>query len=170
MSRSTEQKKKVDNFADSSFLCDSGDENNTMLKQFNKRFFDAEHPRKLESLSKYLMMKFLTVNKSAILQYELCNLEKGCINIEYSINCSNFQDGLSDGLNTGGHPLSYGGPPGGGPGGGDTRGGQCGVPGTSGPEQVPVDLSQQAHRPNGILHPDTSKFFSSVFRLEHFEF
>ena len=75
MSRSTEQKKKVDNFADSSFLCDSGDENNTMLKQFNKRFFDAEHPRKLESLSKYLMMKFLTVNKSAILQYELCNLE-----------------------------------------------------------------------------------------------
>ena len=61
-------------------------------------------------------------------------------------------------MNTGGHPLSYGGPPGGGPGGGDTRGGQCGVPGTSGPEQVPVDLSQQAaHRPNGILHPDTSK-------------
>ncbi len=60
-------------------------------------------------------------------------------------------------MNTG-HPLSYGGPPGGGPGGGDTRAGQCGVPGTSGPDQVPVDLSQQAHRPNGILHPDTSKF------------
>ena len=93
----------------------------------------------------------------------LSKKNQGCINLAYSINCSNFQDGLSDGLNTGGHPLSYGGPPGGGPGGGDTRGGQCGVPGTSGPEQVPVDLSQQAHRPNGILHPDTSKFFSSVF-------
>ena len=61
MSGSTEQKKKVDSFADSSFLCDSGDENNTMLKQFNKRFLDPEHPRKLECLSKYLMMKFLTV-------------------------------------------------------------------------------------------------------------
>ena len=81
MSGSTEQKKKVDNFADSSFLCDSGDENNTTLKQFNKRFFDAEHPRKLESLSKYLMMKFLTVNKSAILQYELCNLEKDALTL-----------------------------------------------------------------------------------------
>ena len=73
-----------------------------------------------------------------------------------------FQDGLSDGLNSGGHPLSYGGaPPTGGSGGtGDTRGGQGGqIPGTSGTDQVPVDLSQQAaHRPNGILHPDTSKF------------
>ena len=76
----------------------------------------------------------------------------------------NLQDGLSDGLNGGGHPLSYGGPPGGGPGGGDTRGGQSGVPGTSGPEQAPVDLSQQAHRPNGILHPDTSKFFCFTFK------
>ena len=28
-----------------------------------------------------------------------------------------LKDGLSDGLTTGGHPLSYGGPPGGGPGG-----------------------------------------------------
>ena len=71
---------------------------------------------------------------------------------------------MSDGLNGGGHPLSYGGPPGGGPGGGDTRGGQSGVPGTSGPEQAPVDLSQQAHRPNGILHPDTSKFFCYTFK------
>ena len=66
-------------------------------------------------------------------------------------------------MNTG-HPLSYGGPPGGGPGGGDTRGGQCSVPGTSGPDQVPVDLSQQAaHRPNGILHPDTSKSYYLSF-------
>ena len=72
MSRSIEQKKKVENLNDSSFLCDSGDENNTLLKQFNKRFFDPEHPRKLESLSKYLMMKFLTVNELAILLYVLC--------------------------------------------------------------------------------------------------
>ena len=71
---------------------------------------------------------------------------------------------MSDGLNTGGHPLSYGGPPGGGPGGGDTRAGHCqGVPGTSGPDQVPVDLSQQAPRPNGILHPDTSKSYYLSF-------
>ena len=33
MSRSIEQKKKVDNFADSSFLCDSGDENNTFKNE-----------------------------------------------------------------------------------------------------------------------------------------
>ena len=75
---------------------------------------------------------------------------------------------MSDGLNGGGHPISYGGPPGGGPGGGDTRGGQSSVPGTSGPEQAPVDLSQQAHRPNGILHPDTSKFF--CYTSEHHTF
>ena len=65
MNSTNEHNKKATNFSEACFSFASGSSENTAkLKEINKALFDSEHPKKLESLSKYLMIKFLTVNKT----------------------------------------------------------------------------------------------------------
>ena len=64
MNNSNEHKKKEEHFSNSNFTFTSGGENKPSIKDIQNSYqslFDQDHPKQLESLSKYLMLKFLTV-------------------------------------------------------------------------------------------------------------
>ena len=62
MQNSNEFTKRDQTTSNNDFSFASGRESKTSLKDINTTIFDSHHPKKLESLSKYLMIKFLTVN------------------------------------------------------------------------------------------------------------
>ena len=81
MQNSNEYTKRDQTTSNNDFSFASGGENKSCLKDINKTFFDSDHPKKLESLSKYLMIKFLTVNDIILIDIHKINvtiLISGC--------------------------------------------------------------------------------------------
>ena len=74
MQNSNEYTKRDNTASNNDISFASSSENKTCLKDINKTFFDSDHPKKLESLSKYLMIKFLTVNDIILIDIHKINV------------------------------------------------------------------------------------------------
>ena len=86
MNNANEYTKGDQTTSNNDFSFASGSENKTCLNNINKTFFDSDHPKKLESLSKYLMIKFLTVNDIILIDIHIAKYYNVCFGAFYKTN------------------------------------------------------------------------------------